>query len=141
MPGAAGDLPSGTPSRVPDAGGIALAPSDGTNPPDSSYAVAVVPAEGAVGAPAAVTISVTPGAGYKMNLEYDGSINFLGDVAGVSVGKPDKKLTEKQLSIQVPLTASASGAHTIPAQLKFAVCTETTCIPKKHKVALALTTR
>ena len=45
---------------------------------------------------------------------------------------------DNQLAFAVKLTAASAGDYSIPGTLKFAVCTESTCNPKKHAIALAL---
>ena len=63
----------------------------------------------------------------------------LGATVSVEEGAGDAAaFSEKGLEFAVKMTAPAAGEYTIPATLKFAVCTDATCDPKKEKVALVL---
>ena len=121
-----------------DKGGIGGGAARGG--PDTSYAVAVSPVAGAAGAPVMAKVSVTPGAGYKMNKDDPTKLTVT-PAGGVTAAAPVQKLDEHELTFEVPLTASAAGSYQVPAELKFAVCTATTCDPKKQQVAIDLTAK
>lgn len=86
---------------------------------------------------------VKPGAGYHMNKEFPTKLT-LEPPAGVTLAKAvlepadAEKFDDNELAFAVKMTAAGAGEYTIPGTFKFAVCTETTCDPKKQKVALVL---
>lgn len=127
-------------------GAVAMPTGGGDQGPDTSFHLATEQAKPT--APGGETIArlvVHPGSGYKMNLEFPTKLT-LEPPAGVTLAKTvlepadAESFTEKSLTFAVKMTAPAAGEYTIPATLKFAVCTEATCDPKKQKVALVLKT-
>jgi hypothetical protein len=86
---------------------------------------------------------VQPGSGYHMNKEFPTKLT-LEPPAGVTLAKAvlepadAEKFSETELAFSVKMTATGAGEYTIPGTFKFAVCTDTTCDPKKQKVALVL---
>ena len=94
------------------------------------------------GAPATTQIVITPAAGYHLNTDYPTSLK-LNPPAGITAAKvdfkkADAKLTEKLGSFEVVLTASEAGKQKVPGELRFAVCTDTTCDPQRSPVTIEL---
>ncbi|MBP8811250.1 MAG: hypothetical protein KBG48_18760 [Kofleriaceae bacterium] len=110
---------------------------------DSEFAVEATPAAGAAGAELVARVVVRPGKGFHMNKDYPTKLT-LEVPAGVTTAKPvllpadAEAFDDNQLAFAVKLTPAAAGDYSVPATLKFAVCTESTCNPKKTAVALAL---
>lgn len=88
-------------------------------------------------------VVVNPGSGYKVNKDFPTKLT-LEPPAGVTLSKTvlepadAEKFDDHELAFAVKMTAQGAGEYTIPGTFKFAVCTETTCDPKKQKVALVL---
>ncbi len=88
-------------------------------------------------------VVVSPGTGYKVNKDFPTKLT-LEPPAGVTLSKTvlepadAEKFDDHELTFAVKMTAQGAGEYTIPGTFKFAVCTETTCDPKKQKVALVL---
>jgi len=97
----------------------------------------------AAGGEAVARLVVRPGSGYHMNKDFPTKLT-LEPPAGVTLSKlvlepgDAEKFSDTELAFAVQMTASAAGEYTIPGTFKFAVCTDTTCDPKKQKVALVL---
>jgi hypothetical protein len=111
---------------------------------DTSYALMTEQAAPTTaGGETVARLVVKPGAGYKMNKEFPTKLT-LEPPAGVTLAKPvmvledAEKFSEQELTFAVKMSAPAAGEFTIPGTFKFAVCTDTTCDPKKQKVALVL---
>ena len=127
---------------APALGGAATPGAGDPTAPDTSFQfTAQHPSPGAVGSEAVARFVIHPGAGYKMNKDYPTKVT-LEPPAGVTVAKPVLELadaesfSDKELTFAVKLTAQQQGEFTIPATVKFAVCTDSTCDPKKQKVDL-----
>lgn len=101
------------------------------------------PREVAVGEAAKVVFTVTPKEGWKLNEEFPPKLK-LSPPEGIEIDKPNQgksdavSYTTKQASWAVNVKATAAGKKTVSGKLKFAVCTETTCNPRKPVVAFAL---
>jgi hypothetical protein len=111
--------------------------------PDSSYSVDIAPMTATAGTEASSTITVHPGKGYKVNLEYPVKLT-LDAATDVSFAKsvmekPDATTFDlKSLVFAAKATAAKPGTYSLKGTLKFAVCTESTCDPKKVPVVIAL---
>lgn len=106
------------------------------------YTLTVAPVVAKKGVSTVAKVVITPAAGYHMNEQFPVSLK-LTPPAAVSVPKPvlkkeDAKASEKELSFEVAMTPGAAGKLTIPGDLRFAVCTESTCDPQKTTVAIVL---
>lgn len=123
----------------PSRGGAA----ESTGPDASFQLTQQQPAPTAAGGETVARLVVHPGEGYKMNKDFPTKLT-LEPPAGVNLSKTvlepadAEQFTEKELAFAVKMTAPAAGEYTIPGTIKFAVCTDTTCDPKKQKVALTL---
>lgn len=114
---------------------------------DSSFKLVVEqPGEVAAGAATTLRIRVTPGTGYKMNAEFPTKLT-LDPTAGVKLDKTSlvladaEKFDEQQLVFAVKATPEAAGSYTVNGKIKFAVCTDATCDPKKRNVAFTVTAK
>jgi hypothetical protein len=131
-----GTAPGGAEGAVPTGDGAAKGG-------DTSFKVAVTAPAATAGAPTIAKISVTPGAGWKMNLEYPTKLKLTAP-EGVATPKPVLEVTdvarldEGELAFDVKLTPARAGTFKVDGELKFAVCTPDTCDPKKQTVAIEL---
>ncbi|HUQ05485.1 MAG TPA: hypothetical protein VM261_23445 [Kofleriaceae bacterium] len=95
------------------------------------------------GGEAVARLVVKPGAGYHMNKDFPTKLT-LEPPAGVTLSKAvlepadAEKFDDNELAFAVKMTPAGVGEYTINGTFKFAVCTDTTCDPKKQKVALVL---
>lgn len=104
------------------------------------YTVNVAKAQAKLGAKTVVQVKFKPGAGYHLNQDFPTTLK-LTPTPGVAVEKPnqakaDAQLTEQEGRFDVALTVSEAGAKTIVGELRFAVCTNTTCEPQRTQVKL-----
>src|SRR3954464_6033975 len=96
------------------------------------------------GQKAVARVHITPGAGYHMNKEYPTSLVFTTVPAGVLVDK--MKLTAKDAAkfeeagaeFDVAYTSAQPGKKVVSGEIKFAVCSATTCDPKKSNVSFEI---
>jgi hypothetical protein len=147
-------VPGGAADRVavPGAGapeGVAAVPVKGgaapDTGPDSSFNLTITAPTGArAGAEAIAHVEVTPGSGYHVNEDFPTKL-VIDPADGVAVAKAEQVkddaqiFTSKKLAFDVRLTPAKAGTFQLGGTLKFAVCTETTCDPKKRAIAIALT--
>ncbi|MDI3282741.1 hypothetical protein [Polyangium sp. 15x6] len=104
------------------------------------YDVKVSPAAGKSGGKATAVVTVKAKGAYHVNLEYPHKL-VLKAPDGVTVEKAklvaaDAKVSKEELSFTVVATAAAPGKKTIEAELKGAVCTDTTCEPFTETVSI-----
>lgn len=111
----------------------------GTKP----YTISVVAPAAKVGAKGAATVTMKPGSGYHLNTEFPLSLKLtLPD--GVTTPKAElkkadaKTFKEAEGSFDIPFVAASAGQKTIQGELRFAVCTETTCEPQRTQVTITL---
>ena len=136
VPGAA---PTGAPPAAPAA---PAAPSA----PDSSFQLTVTPpAPGTAGAEAVAKVTIVPGTGYKMNKEYPTKL-VVQPPEGVAVAKAEQQIGDAsfdphKLSFDIKLTAAKAGTYPVSGTIKFAVCTDQTCDPKKQTIAFDVVSR
>ena len=126
----------GAAAPVKDAGGAGSAGAE-----TEFYKVDIsYPSTLKAGASGVARIVITPAAGWKMNHEFPTKITVEAP-ADVKVTKAEQKkgdaasFTDKGASFEVPFTATAAGDKSFQAKLKFAVCTDATCDPKKEELA------
>jgi hypothetical protein len=124
-------------------GGVAkVAPSGGKTVADTpSYTVTLAaPARVGKGAQASVLLEVQPKPGWKLNKEFPTKLTVT-EPAGVKVAKKEQTVAdavsfaEKSGKWQVAFQADSAGGKDFTGVLKFAVCTETSCDPKKEQLA------
>mgnify|MGYP000019285361 CR=1 FL=1 len=106
------------------------------------YTLTIAKVSAVKGKPATAQVVIKPAAGYHINKDFPTSLK-LTPPAGVTLAKAelkkaDAKLSENEGSFDVTLTAANAGALKIPGELRFAVCTETTCDPQRSSVNIEL---
>ncbi|MDI1446489.1 hypothetical protein [Polyangium sp. 6x1] len=104
------------------------------------YDLKVSTASAKSGSKATATVTIKAKGAYHVNLEYPHKL-VLTAPEGVTVEKAklvaaDAKVSKEELSFTVVATAAAPGKKTIEAELKGAVCTESTCEPFVEKVSI-----
>ena len=130
----AGSAVAGAPSAVDTASALGPKP----------YSIAVDKVTAKAGQQATAQVKILPGPNYHLNLDYPLSLK-LTLPAGVTAPKSTfaksdaKSWTEKGGQLDVVLVGSAAGPKTVQGQLKFAVCTATTCEPQTSPVTIELT--
>ena len=125
--------------------GIALTGPD-ARADDPAYSFKLdVPAAQA-GQRTVVRLHVRPSTGYHMNKEFPTALTVTAP-AGVAVEKPKQsgkdavKLEEAGADFDVALTAAAAGQKALHGELKFAVCSATSCDPKKQAFDVTVTVK
>ncbi len=114
-------------------------------PAGPSYRLEVAgPEQGKPGEAIRARIKVTPGEGYKVNLEYPTKLELQGPAGGapgkvVLTAKQATRLTEAELLMEPSFTVQAPGEHPFSGELRFSVCTDKLCEFKK--LAVKWTTR
>jgi hypothetical protein len=92
------------------------------------------------GADASVTLEVVPKPGWKLNKEFPTKLTIV-PPAGVKVKKPEQTVAdavafaEKAAHWSVDFQADSAGGKDFTGTFKFAVCTDTSCDPKKEQLA------
>ncbi|MEZ4404332.1 MAG: hypothetical protein R3B06_30205 [Kofleriaceae bacterium] len=148
-PAASEPVAKGGASADPGArGGVAATPPGGADlgapaGADDQFQVETSVAPAAPGAEAVARVVVRPGKGFHMNKDYPTKLSLelpAGVTAAKTVLEPADAETfdDTQLAFAVKLTAATAGEFAVPGTLKFAVCTDSTCNPKKQAIALAL---
>jgi hypothetical protein len=109
---------------------------------DSSYAVKVDVAPVKRGEKMVAKIRITPGVGFHVNKDYPAQVAVFAP-QGISVEKPKQtakdaiKLEESGAEFDVALTCAEAGHKTVTGDIKFAVCSASTCDPKKEKLSFS----
>lgn len=89
---------------------------------------------------ATAKVVLTPTSGYHVNKDFPIALKVKAP-AGVEVVKADQvkadaaAFGENGATFEVKFTSKEAGSKAFEATFKFAVCTETTCDPKKEKLA------
>jgi len=109
---------------------------------DASFSVKVDAPAAKKAAPGKVHVHIAPGSGFHMNKDYPTSVTVVAP-AGVTVEKAkltagDIKLVEAGADFDVSFTAADAGKKTFEGELKFAVCSATSCDPKKEKLSFVV---
>ena len=116
------------------------------NPPPAgaSYVLKVEAPPAKKGQKSVAKVKITPAAGYHMNKEYPTSLVLTTVPSGVMVDqmkqtmKDAKKWDEAEGEFDVAYTSSEAGKKTVSGEIKFAVCSATTCDPKKSNVSFEI---
>lgn len=117
------------------------APTASTDP-SFSYKFEV-PAPAKKGQRAVVTLRLLPGAGYHMNKDFPTSLTLTAP-AGLGLEKTKQgakdatKFEDGGAVFEIGLTGSELGPKVVTGDLKFAVCTATSCDPKREKVSFTV---
>lgn len=115
----------------------------GTAAAASNYKLSVSAAPAKVSAKGSAKISVEPTDGFKMNLEYPTKVTLKAP-DGVSLEKA--KLTAKDAAkldktgavFDIAFTASEPGKKTVTGEVRFAVCTDDECVPKREAISFVV---
>src|SRR5712692_67604 len=106
---------------------------------DRTYQVRVDAPSAEKGARSVAKIMIAPGPGFHINKEFPTSMTVI-PPDGVKLDKPKQngkdavRLEEAGAEFDVGYVASSAGDKPFTGELKFAVCTATTCDPKKEKL-------
>lgn len=113
----------------------------GTRAEGPGFSVEVkAPPEVPIGLASTVQVVLHPKDGFHVNKEFPTSLEIT-PPAGVDLAKNKQtagdatKLGEDQAVFDVKFTGKSSGPKQFAAVFKFAVCTKTTCDPKREKLA------
>jgi len=124
-------------AQVETAAGTTIADTD-------TFVVSLDAPAGKVGAESAFTISVVAKTGWKLNAEFPTKLK-IEPPSGVKVPKATQKKADavefsekKGASWKVPYTAASAGAKQFTGELRFAVCTDATCDPKKADLSFSV---
>jgi len=110
----------------------------------ASYVLKVETPPAKKGQKSVAKVKITPAAGYHMNKEYPTSLVLTTVPSGVMVDqmkqtmKDAKKWEEAEGEFDVAYTSSEAGKKTVSGEIKFAVCSATTCDPKKSNVSFEI---
>ena len=133
-PVASGAPPSGKGPAAPTAAG-------GDDKNDSSFNLVVASPDAVkAGADCVAHVTVTPGSGYHVNQEFPTKL-VVTPPDGVTIAKAEMHKEDaaafdaNKLQFDVKMTPSKAGTYKVAALLKFAVCTESSCDPKKREIA------
>jgi hypothetical protein len=115
-----------------------------TDKNDTSFHLAIEPPPaGAPGTETVAHVVVTPGAGYHVNQDFPTKL-VIQPPDGVTCAKPEQvkadaaTFNDNKLQFDVKLVAAKAGTYKVGGSLKFAVCTESSCDPKKREIAFDL---
>jgi hypothetical protein len=104
---------------------------------DPSYSVKIEAAPGKKATPGTVKIHLAPGTGYHVNRDYPTKLTVT-PPAGATVDKPKQTVADTGADFELSYTCTEAGQKTFTGELKFAVCTEKTCDPKKEKLSFTV---
>lgn len=126
------------------AAGVAVAQQQGERATMASYVLKVEAPPAKKGQKAVAKVRITPAAGYHMNKEYPTSLVLSAVPSGVTVDKMKwtmkdaAKWEEAEGEFDIAYTAADAGKKTVSGEIKFAVCSATTCDPKKSNVSFEI---
>ena len=110
---------------------------------DSSYSIKVDAPSAKKTQRAVAKIHIAPGAGFHVNKDYPTSVTVV-PPTNVVVEKPKQtgkdaiKLAEEGADFEVAFTPADAGKKTFTGELKFAVCSASSCDPKKEKLSFTV---
>jgi hypothetical protein len=102
------------------------------------YSIGVRGGSGKVKTPITSTITVTATGAYHINKEYPHKV-LLTAPDGVTIESPKVMgviASETTLTFTVVSTLDAAGTKGIGGEVKFATCTDTSCVPSVEKVTV-----
>ena len=118
-------------------GGAAEVPSQDREP----YRLEIkAPAKAQVGQEARTEIVVTPGAGYKINVEYPAKLTLSKvpegtKVASTTITKSKMNVEKTRLVVPVAFTPEGPGAKQFEGELRFSVCNPESCQMPRETVS------
>jgi hypothetical protein len=92
------------------------------------------------GAKGSASLEITPKKGWHLNDEFPYKLSVTAP-AGTTVAKPEQTkkdtvaFSHQSMKWAIDFTASSAGDKAFTGKVKFAVCTETSCDPKKEELA------
>ena len=98
------------------------------------------PAKVATGAKGSATLEIVPKKGWHLNDEFPYKLTVT-PPAGTKVAKPEQgkkdtvAFSRTSMKWAIDFQASSAGDKAFTGKVKFAVCTETSCDPKKEELA------
>ena len=98
------------------------------------------PAKLSTGAKGSATLEIVPKAGWHLNDEFPYKLTMTAP-SGAKVAKPEQgkkdtvAFSPDKMKWAIDFEASAAGDKAFTGKVKFAVCTETSCDPKKEELA------
>lgn len=110
---------------------------------DRAYQLRVEAPSAAKGTRSVAKVIIAPGPGFHINKEFPTSMT-VNPPDGVKLEKPKQsgkdavRLEEAGAEFDVGYVASSAGDKPFSGELKFAVCTATTCDPKKEKLSFVV---
>jgi hypothetical protein len=127
------------PALAGEPGGVGSKLAD---PGAKPFTVTVARVAAQKGQPAKAQVVIKPGAGWHLNKDYPTTLK-LRPPAGVQAqkadfSKADAALSEQEARFDVVLTSSEAGKKSVPGDLRFAVCSESTCDPQKSTVTIEM---
>jgi hypothetical protein len=99
-----------------------------------------VPDKVRTGAKGSASLEITPKKGWHLNDEFPYKLTVAAP-AGTTVAKPEQTkkdtvaFSHQAMKWAIDFTASSAGDKAFTGKVKFAVCTETSCDPKKEELA------
>ncbi len=120
-----------------------LVASAGVAHADDAYKVTVETPAAKKAQRGVVKIRVTPGAGFHVNKEYPAGLKVKAP-DGVKLEKDALKsadaaaLTEQALEFDVAYTSTDAGKKSFTGDLKFAVCSASSCDPKRESISFTV---
>jgi hypothetical protein len=137
--------PAATPAPAPaEPKPVAVGTAKARNETKEYTIEVLVPDNVSAGAENALTVVVKPKGEWHFNLDFPTSVKVEAP-AGMTVAKNKQglddavsKSEEDGASWAIKVTPEKAGSGTLKCNVKFAVCTETTCDPKKETLALQL---
>jgi hypothetical protein len=105
---------------------------------DAAYVVTFATPPGKKAQKGVVKIHVSPGPGFHVNKEYPTAMTVSTVPAGVLVdklkqtGKDAVKLDESAIEFELAYTSNEAGKKVFAGDLRFAVCSASSCDPKRE---------
>lgn len=110
------------------------------------YTVAIDAPAAKVDAPAKAQVRLTASAGYHVNQEFPTALKLTApsgvDLSKATItGKDGAKIGENEALFDIAFTAKEAGRKTFSGVINFAVCTATTCDPRREKISFTVDVR
>ncbi len=113
---------------------------------DANYTVKATAGELTQGAPGALTLTIHPKPGFKINQEYPWKLTVTGDAviepSAAELPRDKWTLNDKSGAVEVPVQVKAAGAGKATGSVTFSVCNDSACdVIRDHAVAWEVTAR